>query len=128
MERTLKRTTEEIKAWRLKMKDLAAKVRALPEDKQEELACQYGTITAEGHKLSRFNTIFLSFQAGRPLAQIGGYRQWEKAGRQVIKGQHAIGSIFVPISNKNEAGELPDDIRFLSVPVFDITQTEELNF
>ena len=124
----MKHTQEEVKAWRLKMKEVAAKVRALPETEQEELARQYGTITAEGHRLSRFNTIFLSFQAGRPLAQIGGYRQWKKAGRQVIKGQHAIGSIFVPIGAKNnETGELEDNnIRFHSVPVFDITQTEEL--
>ena len=66
--------------------------------------------------------------AWRALAQIGGFQQWRKAGRMVRKGEHSIGSIFVPIgvSRDPEDGQDPDKVNFRLVPVFDITQTEEV--
>ena len=128
----MKRTPEQIKAWRENIKALATKVKAMPEAERERLAAEYGTITAEGHRLSAKNTLILAFQAGRPLAQVGGFRQWKKAGRMVRKGEHSIGSIFVPLGLKSEEAEIenPTDngerLHFRCVPVFDVTQTEEL--
>ena len=125
----MKRSPEEIKAWREKMKALSAKVKAMPEDERQRLACEYGTLTAEGHTLSAKNAILLAMQAGRPLAQIGGYNQWLKVGRQVRKDQHSIGAIYVPTNGKkkDEDEEADTRQRFVLVSVFDVTQTEERN-
>ena len=110
------------KAWKANLKAVADRVRAMPEDQREKLAAEYGTITAEGRALSPFNTIYLAMQAGRPLAQIGGFRQWGKAGRMVEKGEKAIGYIWVPLKRKTGVdGE--DKLRFRLVPVFDVSQT-----
>ena len=124
-----KRTKEEVEAWRNKLKEIAGKIRSMPEETRQELACKYGTITAEGHSLSTFNCIFLAMQAGRPLAQVGGFKQWQKVGRIVSKGQHAAGQIFVPCTSKKE----PDDESagndkpfFITRPVFDVSQTEPI--
>ncbi len=109
------------------MKALSAKVKAMPEDERQRLACEYGTLTAEGHTLSAKNTILLAMQAGRPLAQVGGYKQWLKVNRQVIKGQHSIGSMYVPTRGKKKDDEEADTRqRFVLVSVFDVTQTEEV--
>ena len=123
----MKRSPEEIKVWRDKMKALSAKVKAMPEDERQRLACEYGTLTAEGHTLSAKNTILLAMQAGRPLAQVGGYKQWLKVNRQVIKGQHSIGAMYVPTNGKKKDDEEADTRqRFVLVSVFDVTQTEEV--
>lgn len=132
----MKRTEEERRAWREKLAALAGKVRAMSEEERGELAATYGTVTAEGRPLSAFNSVFLAMQAGRPLLQVGGFRQWLKAGRAVRRGEHAAGSIWVPAwrGRDGDAGALEDAgdgdggeharRRFLLVPVFDVTQTE----
>ena len=69
-------------------------------------------------------------QAGRPLVQVGGFNQWRKAGRIVQKGQHSIGSIYVPAKGRkasdNDEEPDADGTRFFLVPMFDIEQTEEV--
>ena len=116
-----KRTKQEIADWRDKMKTLSAKIKAMPETDKAELFAKLGTITAEGRALSLHNTIMLYYQAGRRLSQVGGFKQWIRVGRQVKKGEHAAGSILVPISGTDD----DDDLHFISVSVFDIEQTEE---
>lgn len=124
----MKRSKEEIQAWRNKLKTIAAKVKAMSPAEREVLVMQYGTITATGHQLSGFNMIFLAMQAGRPLAQVGGFKQWLKAGRQVIKGEHAIGQLYVPCTPSKEAqAEGNEKTYFKTVPVFDVSQTEPLD-
>lgn len=127
----MKRTPEEVAAWKERLAGVAAKVRALPADRQAALAAEYGTVTAEGHQLSAYNSIFLAMQAGRPLAQVGGFRQWRKAGRMVSKGERAVGYMYVPMKRRNgdgdtagSDGETDEKLRFRLVPVFDVTQTE----
>jgi len=99
----------------------------MPKEKQEEIAVKLGTVTCEGHRLSTHNMIFLfcQDQGAHPLAMVGGFRQWKKAGRQVQKGEHAAGYIYVPLGVKKD-GEETDGVRFRLVPVFDVTQTEEI--
>jgi hypothetical protein len=130
-----RRSPEEIKAWYKTMADRAAEIRAMSETDRENLAAQAGTITCEGCPLSVFNTCFLWQQAGRALLQVGGFRQWKKAGREVIKGQHASGYIYVPMQKReedadgsDEGGETEEKARkfFKLVPVFDVTQTVEI--
>jgi len=124
-----KRSEEERAAWYDSMRALAAKVSAMEDGERQRLADELGTVTAEGRPLSAFNTVFLANQAGRVLAQVGGFRQWQKAGRMVKKGEHAAGRIWVPTGARDAAeGEADGNgngrRRFVLVPVFDVTQTE----
>lgn len=125
-----KRTDEEKKAWKEGMANLAAKVRQMTEEEKEAIACKCGTLTAEGHPLSPYNTIFLWMQAGKALAQIGGFKQWQRIGRKVVKGQHAVGYIYVPMNGKKKeeekSTEKAERMHFRLVPVFDVEQTEKV--
>jgi len=120
-----KYTEEERAAWREKMRQLAQTVRELPQEEQEKLAAQYGTVTCEGHALSPFNCIFLANQTGRILAIVGGCRQWGKAGRKVVKGEKAAGYIYVPMGQEVKEDGEEGRMKFRLVPVFDVSQTEE---
>ncbi len=114
---------------KLKLHKMAATIRGMTQDQREAMATKIGTITAEGRALSFFNCCFLAQQSGRHLAQVGGFRQWKKAGRCVKKGEHAIGAIYVPMSRKKKNGtedEKDNRVRFLLVPVFDVDQTVAL--
>jgi len=132
----MRRTTEEKQAWKERMGELARKVRAMSSDEKQALVAKIGGIfTAEGHPLSPFNTIFLWNQGGENITQVGGFRQWQKVGRVVAKGEAACGVIYVPIGkNKSEepdsetGGESEEKIRmrFRLVPVFDVSQTIEV--
>ena len=124
------RTAEEKASWRCKMKSVAKRVNALSSLEQTELAAEIGTVTAEGRPLSSYNCIFLSMQcSGRfPLSMVAGFRHWQRAGRKVRKGEHAAGYIYVPTRGKAQEDEEEDsNTRFLLVPVFDLTQTDEIN-
>ena len=120
------RTKEEIKVWREKMQTLSKKIKAMPDAEKMKLFDSIGTITPAGHKLSVYNTISLYYQAGRALNQVGGFKQWQKFNRRVIKGQKSIGSILVPIQVDAEEidGKSTNDLKFIAVSVFDISQTE----
>lgn len=113
---------------------LAADIGRMSDEKRAELAARLPTVVnPDGHALSVRNTIVLSMQCGRDdLTMVAGFRQCIKAARVVKKGEHSIGMIMVPMAlkRKDAAGEpLEDggtDLRFRYVPVFDISQTEEL--
>jgi len=123
----MKRTPEEKTQWRNKMRNLCKEVANLPNEKREQLAAQMHVTTCEGRTLSPFNQVFLMFQCSQPLTIVGGFKQWSKAGRIVKEGQHAAGYIYVPmLSKKDEAQAVVEDLRFLTVPVFDISQTQEI--
>lgn len=120
-----KRTKEEIKIWRDNMKALSAKIKAMPDSEKQGLWKKLGTITPEGHCLSLHNTIMLYYQSGRMLNQVGGFKQWQRNGRQVRKGESCVGSILVPIgAGKEENASDGDDLRFVSIPVFSVDQTD----
>ena len=128
------RTKEEKREWYSKMNGLAAKIREMDEEKRQALAEQYGTVTAEGRTLSPFNCVYLAEQAGRPVLQVGGCRQWGRVGRAVVKGQKAVGYIWVPLKPRNGAGnaapsssdEKEKGLRFKLIPMFEVTQTVEV--
>lgn len=130
----MKRTPEQIKEWRDRMTDISRKVSDMSAEEKETLACRIGTMTAEGRTLSVHNTCFLWMQAGKALAQVGGFKQWQRVGRCVKHGQKSIGSILVPmgeggggvvITNEDGTQETKGGrMHFKMVPVFDITQTD----
>ena len=125
------RRPEEVKEWRARMREVAGKVAKLSDAERAEMAARAPVTTCEGHALSTYNQVFLAFQSAMSLTLVAGFRQWLKAGRSVRAGEHAAGYIYVPMTAKAKSGEPetvadPDDIRFRLVPVFDVTQTQEI--
>lgn len=110
------------------LKTLWQKVSEMTEEQRAAFAERIGTVvTCEGHPLTVNNTILLAYQADN-VTVVGGFQQWKKAGRQVMKGQRALG-IWIP-ANKNkgeEAQPTTEDDKpsfFVFGSVFDISQTE----
>ena len=131
----MKRTQKEVKEWKEKMTTLAKTIKAMTEVQRLEFAAQSPVFTCEGHVLSTWNQCALIIQGqwdGICPTLVAGFRQWKKAARQVRKGQHACGSIMVPMKGKkaetSDSGdsEKKTGLRFKWVPMFDVTQTEEI--
>ena len=136
-----RRTAEEKAAWRATIDAVAGKVKAMSQEDKEAMAYGAGLVTCEGHPLTLHNACFLLTQAagsGIVPTVIGGFQQWQRAGRMVCKGQHALGYIYAPMKRgkatpaggsddgaEDEAklGKAPRQ-RFILVAVFDISQTE----
>ena len=124
------------KARREKFSALWKQVAAMPELERVQLANKLGIVTCEGHELSLGNTMLIALQ--NPTASVvGGFRQWIKHGRAVMKGQHGM-MIWVPTAGKSEKEAPPmsvvvygqeapaTDHRFIIGTVFDISQTQEI--
>ena len=122
-----KRTDQEKKEWHEKMRAMVKQVGQLSPEQKAEIAAKYPIVTCEGHEISGFNSCFLTMQTETPLTIIGGFKQWERAGRTVSKGMKTAGYIYVPMKKKDAEGETrtPEKLRFRLVPVFDVSQTEE---
>lgn len=56
---------------------------------------------------------------------VGGYRQWQRAGRQVQKGEHGS-IIWFPRMSKNEETDTEELKGFMLATVFDVSQTKEI--
>ena len=125
----MKRTAEEKQEWREKMYKLSGAIAAMDDEKRAAFAAKYDIFTCEGHPLSVHNQCMLIMQTEGILipTQVGGFNQWKKAGRQVMKGQHSCGFINVPMMKKQKEGEEKAKVRFRFVPMFDVTQTEPID-
>ncbi len=126
-----KRTEEEKQAWKSKMKGISKKIADMTQEQQTALMDDMGcVVTIEGHSLSTRNTLMLYFQADaqeKPCTVVGGFKQWKRSGRVVMKGERSIGSIWVPIGERDSEGDLTEaPEKFILAPVFDVAQTEEL--
>lgn len=115
-----------------KMKELVKKLAELNEEQRKALSSKMaGVVTCEGHPLSLTNSILVYFQTDRPVTMVGGYKQWQKHGRQVKKGENGMLIRFpvLPKQKDPETGETVlsgDEARaFWWTYVFDISQTEE---
>jgi hypothetical protein len=107
-----------------KFSELAKALKGLSEDQKIDMIIKHSIVNTEGKSLSGNNVcLMLLQQPGTIPTIVGGYRQWQKAGRQVSKGQHGM-MIWYPSSKKNEDGE-DEETRFFVGTVFDISQTEE---
>ena len=110
--------------------ELRKRLNELTEDQKLEFVARVGGITnTEGKVLSQHNTILLVMQRENNIPTVvGGYRQWQKAGRQVMKGEHGL-MIWYPSPRKNDDsnGDGDDDekVDFYIGTVFDISQTKE---
>jgi len=109
-----------------KVKALRAKLKSLSDAEKQALINRGLILTIEGHALSVTNTMLLYLQSnGRTPTVVGGYQQWRKAGRQVMKGEHGY-TIWFPAGNRKENDEEDDSIRFYTTTVFDQAQTEAI--
>jgi hypothetical protein len=114
-----------------KTRTIAKKVSAMsPVERANILQSCGAIVTVEGRALSLHNTPMLIFQ--RPgVSVVGGFRQWQTAGRCVMKGQKGL-SILIPMGAKRENAETgetsidADGKHFASATVFDISQTREI--
>ena len=110
-----------------KVSQLAKQLKAMTESQKADFVGKVGAIvTIEGHALSRNNTCLLLLQQnGTVPTVVGGYRQWQRAGRQVCKNQHGSIIWFPRIQGRTE--EDPGELQgFMLATVFDISQTKEI--
>lgn len=122
---------------RRQMGELARRIAAMTDEQRAEMQKRMPSIaTIEGHALSFHNTAMIIMQNGEHATVVGGFRQWKKAGRFVRKGEHGF-AIWAP-RKKKTAGEdtievsvseidADEDLSFLLVTVFDVSQTDELS-
>lgn len=117
---------------RAKFKALWKTVAEMPEPDRVAMANKAGIRTCEGHALSARNQCLIALQC--PAASIvGGFRQWIKQGRAVMKGQHGAmiwvptgGRTAAPADGSTEPTTAGDEVRFCIGTVFDIGQTVEI--
>jgi hypothetical protein len=119
-------------AKRAKFRALIKQIADMPEDRRQELT-RGQVVTVDGHALSLVNTLLCVLQLPG-VSIVGGFRQWLKAGRCVMKGQHGA-SIWIPTMKATDAGPEPaaadldadapvkSSRRFMCGTVFDIAQT-----
>ena len=88
------------------LKELMERLKALT-PAQRQLLLDRGMIaTIEGRVLSAHNTIMVYFQSTRTIPTlVGGFKQWKAAGRTVKRGEHGL-TIWFPVGQKDEEGEL----------------------
>lgn len=101
---------------------LVRQVAEMPEDERQETFSNIGIVTCEGHPLSFTNTA-LSYLQNPKATMVGGFQQWIRNGRAVRKGEQGF-LIWVPSARPSVASN--DDLRFLTVTVFDVTQTDPI--
>lgn len=108
-----------------KFSKLAKALKGMSEDEKVDMIVDHSIVNTEGKSLSGNNVVLLLMQQPGTIPTIvGGYRQWQNAGRQVTKGQHGM-MIWYPSSKKSEDGE-DEETRFFVGTVFDISQTDEI--
>src|SRR5262249_40225858 len=77
---------------------LARMVSAVPADARAALAMRAGIRTIEGRELSIFNQCLLVNQLAT-ASIVGGFQQWKRAGRSVVKGARGL-AIWVPTGRR----------------------------
>lgn len=110
---------------------LAKQLADMTDEQRANIAGQMpALVTIEGRALSLGNTLLTAMQC--PSAtMLGGFQQWRAAGRQVRKGEHGI-MIWAPKTPKADANKQEGEIssaeertRFITITMFDVSQTDE---
>lgn len=117
-------------AKREKFRALVKRIAEMTHEDRVAMCERTGSIpTAGGRLLSEFNSCCLIAQMPT-VTMVGGYRQWQEAGRFVRKGEVGL-NMWVPRIKQGDAAvpalsEIEDKMRFAMATVFDITQTDEM--
>jgi hypothetical protein len=105
---------------------LTRTIKTMSADEIQALADEFSIVTIEDHPLSPTNTVLLTYQR-KDVTVVGGFQQWKKHGRTVIKGEHGL-AIWIPSikDEKNDPAkeEEKKELFFLMGTVFDVSQTE----
>ena len=121
----MKRSDSKAAARRDKIQRIAKAVVGMSDEHRQALVAQVGSIlTVAGHPLTVRNACMLLMQR-EGVSVVGGYRQWQEAGRQVRKGEKSLG-ILAPrqFSKEAEDGTVKAGVYFQTAAVFDVSQTE----
>lgn len=118
-------------ARRARFADLARKLAEMTDDQRAAIAQRAaGIVTVEGRPLSVGNSL-LTWMQNESATMLGGFQQWRAAGRQVRKGEHGI-MIWAPKAAKADEHKQPGEIstaddrtRFITITMFDVSQTDE---
>ena len=112
----------------MKMGQLARQIGKMTDEQRADLAAgMNGIATIEGRRLSLHNTCMLALQIPN-ASVVGGFQQWKRAGRMVMKGQHGA-AIWIPlgIPKAETAAETAEGpVGFTLATVFDVAQTEDI--
>ena len=112
---------------REKFSGLAKRLKAMSEDEKIAFVSKIGSIVnVDGKSLSLQNTCLLLFQSSGVPTMVGGFKQWQRAGRQVKRGEHGL-MIWYPSrrASKDSDDSTEPELKFFVGTVFDIGQTEE---
>ena len=105
---------------------LAKAIKGMTENDKMTFVAERSVINTEGKSLSLNNAILMIMQRPDSIPTVvGGYRQWQTAGRQVQKGEHGM-MIWYPSKRKQKENEPEESTRFFIGTVFDILQTKEI--
>lgn len=108
-----------------KFSKLAKALKAMTEEDKLDLIATRSIVNTEGKALSLNNAVLMLMQREEDIPTVvGGYRQWQAAGRQVQKGERGM-MIWYPSRRKKEDSE-DEETRFFVGTVFDILQTETI--
>lgn len=106
-------------------RELAKKIGRMSDQERAAFVARFPTVvTVEGHELSAHNACMAITQRDG-VTIVGGFKQWLKAGRCVAKGSAAIW-IYAPCQAKSDEDDGESKMFFRLVPVFDVSQTAEL--
>ncbi len=123
------------------VKKMIQDISAMSASERERLAESHSVIiTCNGHVISTFNMCLIASQCRAMStvwpAVVGGFKQWQRHGRKVKKGEHGF-VIYVPstkqVQTVNVIGQREVDenettkIKFYTAYVFDISQTEHVS-
>jgi len=125
---------EKHEARKRKFQELCNKIKTMDDGERIRLASSIQAVSIEGAAYSPHNQCMLAFQAP-DCTVLGGFRQWKKHGRSVMKGEHGH-MIWIPCIRKATTDEAttedkpettaPESVNFIMGTVFDVTQTEEI--
>lgn len=108
-----------------KISEIRNRLAALSPIELEAMKKNLTMVTIEGRSLSAKNQMLIAAQSNekeQPTV-LGGYRQWQRTGKQVKRGEHGY-LIFIACGPKDNEGDIKDVSYFAMGTVFDISQTE----
>ncbi len=121
---------------REKARGLARQIANMTDEQKAAWLERVPVLSIERRPLSGGNHMLAAMQCDG-ATMVAGFRQWLAAGRSVRKGQTAL-YIFAPAGRGKAEAEPPasagadpgaveggESVRFLLVPVFDVSQTDE---
>ena len=123
----MKNTTQARADKKARISELRRKLAGLTPDERQAFTDRGIIATVEGRTLSLHNTFMVYLQCnGQTPSVVGGYQQWKRAGRQVMKGQHGFTILFPAGEKDKETGDILHANRFYAATIFDISQTEAI--